>query len=171
MAYGSLRASGPGRATAGSIPQPWQHWTWARSATYTIACSNAGSWTHWVRPEIEPPSTWTLCWVLNLLSHNGNSTKHPWSKPGWELAPPDTRFYPKTSQYHRGIAAGTDKLLGTEPRALTLFGIWWKWHCRGYLIVALGNKISLWRGRLDFYFIPHMKITERLKAYTWKAVF
>ena len=45
----------------------------ATSATYTAAWGNAASLTHWVRPGIEPTSSWTLCWVLNLLSHNGNS--------------------------------------------------------------------------------------------------
>ena len=34
----------------------------------------AGSLTHWVRSGIEPASSWTLCQVLNLLSHNGNSS-------------------------------------------------------------------------------------------------
>jgi len=36
-------------------------------------CSNAASLTHWVRPGIERASSWTLCWVLNLLRHSGNS--------------------------------------------------------------------------------------------------
>ena len=54
-------------------PQPQQHWIWAMSATYTIACANVRSLTYWERPEIKPTSSWVLCWVLNLLSHNGNS--------------------------------------------------------------------------------------------------
>ena len=28
---------------------------------------------HWARPVIEPLSSWRLCWVLNLLTHYGNS--------------------------------------------------------------------------------------------------
>jgi len=28
-----------------------------------------------VRPGIEPTSSQTLCWVLNLLSHSGNSER------------------------------------------------------------------------------------------------
>jgi len=32
-----------------------------------------GYLSHWGKPWIEPPSSWTLCWVLNSLSHNGNS--------------------------------------------------------------------------------------------------
>ena len=36
--------------------------------------------THWVRPGIEPALSQTLCWVLNLLSHNRNSyTTYPLS--------------------------------------------------------------------------------------------
>ena len=49
----------------------------ARSATYTIAHSNAGSLTHWVRPGIEPVSSWILVRFVSL-SHNGNSLcSHP----------------------------------------------------------------------------------------------
>ena len=33
---------------------------------------NTGSLTHCVKPGIKPTSSWTLCWVLNLLNHNGN---------------------------------------------------------------------------------------------------
>ena len=40
------------------------------SYTYT---SNAGSLTHCARPGVEPASSQTLFWVLNLLSHHGNS--------------------------------------------------------------------------------------------------
>ena len=45
----------------------------AASSTYAVPCGNSGSLTHWVRPGIEPTSSGTLCWVLNLLSHKGNS--------------------------------------------------------------------------------------------------
>ena len=45
------------------IPQPWQQWF-----------QTAGSLTHWLRPGIKPTSSQTLCQVLNLLSHNGNSS-------------------------------------------------------------------------------------------------
>ena len=31
-------------------------------------------WILWVRPRIEPASSWTSCWVLNLQSHHGNSS-------------------------------------------------------------------------------------------------
>lgn len=30
---------------------------------YTTACSNTGSLTHWGRSEMEPTSSWTLCWA------------------------------------------------------------------------------------------------------------
>ena len=47
------------------------------SMTYTAACGNVGSLTHWARPRIESTSSWTLCGILNLLSHNGNSVWVP----------------------------------------------------------------------------------------------
>ena len=42
-------------------------------SSYTAPCSKAGSLTHWMRPGIEPASSWTLCQVLNPPSHNRNS--------------------------------------------------------------------------------------------------
>ena len=67
--------------------QPQQGQIWATSVTYTTAHDNARSPTHCIRPGIEPASSWILvrfvstapqwelpqCWVLNLLSHDGNS--------------------------------------------------------------------------------------------------
>ena len=55
------------------MPQTWQCRIWAASVTYTATYGNTGSLTHWARPEIEPTSSQRQCWVLNLLSHNGNS--------------------------------------------------------------------------------------------------
>ena len=54
-------------------PQPQQCQIWAASVTYATACGNAGSLTHWTRTGTELASPQTLRWVLNLLSHNGNS--------------------------------------------------------------------------------------------------
>ena len=42
-----------------------------------VACGNTGSSTHRVRPGIKPRSSQIQHWVLNPLSHNGNS--HSWS--------------------------------------------------------------------------------------------
>ena len=36
-------------------------------------CGKAGFLTHWMRPGIKPASSWTLHWVLNLLSNNRNA--------------------------------------------------------------------------------------------------
>ena len=58
----------------GPTPQPRQQWIQATSVTCATACSSVGSLTQWMRPGIEPASSWCLCWVLNPLSHNGNST-------------------------------------------------------------------------------------------------
>ena len=73
-AYESSQArSGIGAAAASLHHSHWQHQIWAVSLTYATACDNTGSLTHWGRPEIGPTSSRTLWWVLNLLSHNGNS--------------------------------------------------------------------------------------------------
>ena len=56
------------------MPQPWQHWVRAASATYTTAFGNPGSLTHWARPGIECASSQRQCCVLDLLSHNWNSS-------------------------------------------------------------------------------------------------
>ena len=54
-------------------PHPQQDQIWATSVTCAAAYGNTGSLTHWVRPGIEPESSETLCQVLNVLSHSGNS--------------------------------------------------------------------------------------------------
>ena len=41
-------------------PTPQHHGTRAASSTYTIAQGNTGSLTHWVRPGMEPASSWLL---------------------------------------------------------------------------------------------------------------
>ena len=63
--YESSQAMGRIRATATA--------TLDLSLICELCCSlqQAGSLTHCARPGIE--SSWTLYWVLNLLSHNGNS--------------------------------------------------------------------------------------------------
>ena len=58
-----------------ATPQPQQHQNWTTSAPHTAACSNARSLNHWVRPGIEPTSSWTLCQALNPLRHNENSRR------------------------------------------------------------------------------------------------
>ena len=52
-------------------PQPQQCQIPDSSATYAAACSNTRSSTHWVRPGIEPTSSWTLCWVLTCWTTDG----------------------------------------------------------------------------------------------------
>ena len=70
-AYGSSWARGRTRAAS-----YWstQRQIKAKSVTYNIACGNAGSLTHWVRPRIELASSWIL---VRFLTH--------WSK--WEPPP------------------------------------------------------------------------------------
>ena len=43
-----------------STPQPQQLGSQGSSATYTTAHSNNGSLTHWMRPGIQPTSSWML---------------------------------------------------------------------------------------------------------------
>ena len=53
--------------TATTMPDP----IWVVSETYTTACSNAGSLTHWTGPGIKPTSSWILA-RLFPMSHNRN---------------------------------------------------------------------------------------------------
>ena len=73
VAYGSSWLGSTWSCTCWPKPQSRQHWIQATSATYTIACNNTGSLTHWARPGMEPTCSWTPHWVLNPLSHNRNS--------------------------------------------------------------------------------------------------
>ena len=57
VAHGSSQARGQIRATAAGLHHSRIQ---AESATYTIAHNNAGSLTHWVRPGMEPASSWIL---------------------------------------------------------------------------------------------------------------
>ena len=60
-------------AAAGLGHNHSQHQIRAALATDAAACGNIGSLTHWARPETEHASSQRQCWVLNPLSHNGNS--------------------------------------------------------------------------------------------------
>ena len=73
MAYGSSWAGVISELHLRPIPQPKKDHIRATSATYTTACSNAGSLTHWARPGVEPASSQRQHQVLNLLSLSGNS--------------------------------------------------------------------------------------------------
>ena len=53
-------------------PQPQQHSIRAISATYATAHSNARSPTHWMRPGMEPASSWILVGFVSVA-------------PQWEL--------------------------------------------------------------------------------------
>ena len=53
-------------------PKPQQHWIWATSVTYATACGNTRSLNNWPGPGNKLASSWTVCWILNLLSHNRN---------------------------------------------------------------------------------------------------
>ena len=52
-------------------PQPWQYRIQAVSATYTTAHGNARSLPHWVRPGMEPATSWFLVGFVNLCATTG----------------------------------------------------------------------------------------------------
>ena len=54
-------------------PQIQQHQTQATYGIYASAYCNAKFLTHWARPGTELTSSQRQHWVLNPLSHNGNS--------------------------------------------------------------------------------------------------
>ena len=76
-AYGSSWARGQIGAAAAGLHHCHGN---TGSRPHAEACGNARSLTHWMWPGMEPESSWTLCWVLNPLSHNGNSLILPLKK-------------------------------------------------------------------------------------------
>ena len=79
-----------------AYPQPRRHQIRAMSVSYTSACGNAGSLTHWVRPGIKPASPWILvrssisCWATAGTprpSFFGGEGEHRtfsiWKLSGW----------------------------------------------------------------------------------------
>ena len=71
-AYGGPQARDPIRAAAAGPRH--SHSNNAGSEPHlTTPHSNTRCLTHWLRPGIEPTSSGKLLWVLNPLSHNGNS--------------------------------------------------------------------------------------------------
>ena len=65
MAYGSSQARGLTGAAAASLHHSHSNARiWAMSVIYTAAQSNARSLNHWIRPGIEPLSSWTLVGLL-----------------------------------------------------------------------------------------------------------
>ena len=76
-AYGSSQARGQIRATAAGLYHShsnsgYKTHLWPTQHAYGIG----QSLTHWVRPGVKPASSQILCRVLNLLSHNRNSSKY-----------------------------------------------------------------------------------------------
>ena len=70
--HGSFQARGSNQSHSGwPAPQPQQRRIWATSATYTTAHSNTRSLTHWLRPRIEPESSWILVGLINCWATKG----------------------------------------------------------------------------------------------------
>ena len=59
-------------------PQPQQRQIQTTSATYTKACNNARSLSHWARPGIKLASLRSWRRVLNSLSHSGTCGRKSW---------------------------------------------------------------------------------------------
>ena len=73
VAYGGSQARGWIGAVAASlyIPQPQQCRIQAMFATYTTVHGNTRSLTHWVRPGMEPVSSWMLVRFINRWATMG----------------------------------------------------------------------------------------------------
>ena len=69
--HGSSQTRDRIRALAAGLHHTRQLRIWAKSASYTAAHDNTGSLTHWVRPGIEPVSSWILVMFLNCWATTG----------------------------------------------------------------------------------------------------
>ena len=69
-AYGSPQV----RGRIGGTPQPEQHGTWTASVTYITAHGIARFLTHWVRPGIEPTSSWIQFGFITGIATKGIPT-------------------------------------------------------------------------------------------------
>ena len=113
------------RVAAASLhDSPQKHQNQATSASYTAACGNARSLTHWARWGIKPASSWIL---VGFLSHWATTGTPPFCFPNsilwggklWFLGLP--RVVP-TAQILRPLGAGMHvwgdaHLSESEPRA------------------------------------------------------
>ena len=68
------------RGWIGAVAVATQNPSWAMSVTYTTTHSNAGSLTHWVRPWIEPKSSWILVGFINHCAMMGTPVLYCWRK-------------------------------------------------------------------------------------------
>ena len=59
-------------------PQPQQHWIRAAYVSYTAACGNSESLTHWVRPGIKPTSSQGQYQVFNLETPLTQFFRYKW---------------------------------------------------------------------------------------------
>ena len=64
VAHGGSQARG--LTSCQPMPQPQQHGIWAPYVTYTTAHSNARSLTCWVRPGIQPATSWFLVGLVSV---------------------------------------------------------------------------------------------------------
>ena len=76
MACRGFQARGQIGAVAASLQHSHSN-TRSKPVNYTIPCSNTRSLTHWVRPGIEPASSWILVGFISTVSPQGNSEIYP----------------------------------------------------------------------------------------------
>ena len=66
-AHGGSQARGQIGTVAAGLRQSRSNQIWAVSATYTTAHHNTGSLIHWVRPGIEPATSWFLVGFVSAV--------------------------------------------------------------------------------------------------------
>ena len=158
------------------MPEPQQCRIWAASATYTTAHSNAGSPTHWVRPGIEPATSWFLVRFINHWAMMGTPPIlyfffikkwvtiqwiHEWQKNEISL-----RSWAAESRFKR-ILPSLERTFCSFRDQCELWYVSCTWVNLGYLIdcklrmsLQFGRAskklkwldliINSWRGRSDF---------------------
>ena len=110
-------------------PEPPQCQIQAASVTYTTADGNTESLTHWVRPRIEPATSWFLVGFVSTA---------PW----WEFRPDPSKNwnllgsqqpYQVNKEVHLLTGTGTPKIFWgpweekNSPKPIGFAdGIWWK---------------------------------------------
>ena len=115
----------------------------AASATHTTAHGNAGSLTHWVRPGIEPATSWFL---VRFVS----------SAPQWE---PQHWYYKKSFKYWEGSCQPWDinvlkilifalKFLSLVTNTVNCFP--WSDKLTSFVFKKISNT-QVWKTSLSFF--------------------
>ena len=128
------------------MPGPRQCRIRAASATSTTAHSNTGSLTHWVRPGIEPATSWFLVRFVNYWATMGTPRwafymVGVWS-PTWMLQPHQCRWASRRGKRECPGNSKCQESTGTEAtiiQHMPLPRIWLELHGRGWLMIRPGK--------------------------------